>query len=535
VPGGANWLPSQVPPPRQVSVSEAQRFGKYQILERIASGGMAEVFKARLEGIGGFHRSFAIKRILPHLTENPEFVDMLSDEARVAGLLNHANIVQILDFGKVDSQYYIAMEYVNGRDLGQLLARCAERGITLPVSLGIYIVIEMLKGLEYAHTRQAMRDGEPVPLNIVHRDVSPANILLSLQGEVKITDFGIAKASVKALQTQSGVIKGRFDYMSPEQASARGVDARSDLFSVGVVLYQLLTNRHPFRKGSELATIEAVRRGSFNLPSSVNADIPPMLDQIVLTSLAVEPKHRYQSATQFKEALDRFCHDVGFMTNAAQLARFLKELLPELDTKKDRDTEELQLDEPRPPENSGNHPAFTTLPDPSTSLDEATLIRQAPRSADWGEIQTVIRPQAQPSAAPSPPPALPPARGEPKSRLVYRTPAYIHFVYLVAVATVLVSGLAGGAVLATWLQRVDPTLVQRAPVLQIHVPANTRVYVNGAALSGSSPLETTVAPGAETILKVEPEGMTPIEAKVNLNYNELRVISFNPVALQPKK
>ncbi|HNH47175.1 MAG TPA: protein kinase, partial [Myxococcota bacterium] len=117
---------------------------------------MAEVFKARLEGIGGFHRSFAIKRILPHLTENPEFVDMLSDEARVAGLLNHANIVQILDFGKVDSQYYIAMEYVNGRDLGQLLARCAERGITLPVSLGIYIVIEMLKGLEYAHTRQAM-------------------------------------------------------------------------------------------------------------------------------------------------------------------------------------------------------------------------------------------------------------------------------------------------------------------------------------------------------------------------------------------
>lgn len=520
-------------------MAEAQRFGKYQILERIASGGMAEVFKARLEGIGGFHRSFAIKRILPHLTENPEFVDMLSDEARVAGLLNHANIVQILDFGKVDSQYYIAMEYVNGRDLGQLLARCAERGITLPVSLGIYIVIEMLKGLEYAHTRQAMRDGEPVPLNIVHRDVSPANILLSLQGEVKITDFGIAKASVKALQTQSGVIKGRFDYMSPEQASARGVDARSDLFSVGVVLYQLLTNRHPFRKGSELATIEAVRRGSFNLPSSVNADIPPMLDQIVLTSLAVEPKHRYQSATQFKEALDRFCHDVGFMTNAAQLARFFKELLPELDLKKDKDTEELQLDDPRPPENSGSQPAFTTLPDPSTGLEEATLIRQAPRSADWGEIQTVIRPQAQPSAQPPAPPpspaALPSTRGEAKSRLVYRTPAYIHFVYLVAVATVLVSGLAGGAVLATWLQRVDPTLVQRAPVLQIHVPANTQVYVNGTPLSGGSPLETTVSPGVETILKVEPAGMTPIEAKVNLNYNELRVISFNPVALQPKK
>ncbi|HNC99861.1 MAG TPA: hypothetical protein PKW90_27290, partial [Myxococcota bacterium] len=280
---------------------------------------------------------------------------------------------------------------------------------------------------------------------------------------------------------------------------------------------------------------KAEGRGSFNLPSSVNADIPPMLDQIVLTSLAVEPKHRYQSATQFKEALDRFCHDVGFMTNAAQLARFLKELLPELDLKKDRDTEELQLDEPRTADPAPQQPAFTTLPDPSTGLDEATLIRQAPRTADWGEIQTVIRPQAQPSALPPPPAAPPAARGEPRSRMVYRTPAYIHFVYLVAVATVLVSGLAGGAVLATWLQRVDPTLVQRAPVLQIHVPANTQVYVNGAPLTGSSPLETTVSPGVETILKVEPAGMTPIEAKVNLNYNELRVISFNPVALQPKK
>ena len=209
--------------------TEHQRFGKYQIVERIAAGGMAEIFKARLDGIGGFHRTFAIKRILPHLTANPEFVDMLVDEAKVAGLLSHANIVQILDLGSIDQQYYIAMEFVNGRDLGQILARCADKGITLPVPHAVYVLLEMLKGLEYAHNRQVMRGGRPAPLNIVHRDISPANVLLSFQGEVKLTDFGIAKASVKALETMSGVVKGRFDYMSPEQASGGTIDQRSEI------------------------------------------------------------------------------------------------------------------------------------------------------------------------------------------------------------------------------------------------------------------------------------------------------------------
>src|SRR5688572_16376544 len=170
-------------PPVATPALEPQRFGKYQILERIAAGGMAEIFKARLDGIGGFHRTFAIKRILPHLTANPEFVDMLVDEAKIAGLLSHANIVQILDLGNIDQQFYIAMEYVNGRDLGQLLQRCTEKGITLPVPHAVYVLIEMLKGLEYAHNRQVMRGGRPVPLNIVHRDISPANVLVSFQGE----------------------------------------------------------------------------------------------------------------------------------------------------------------------------------------------------------------------------------------------------------------------------------------------------------------------------------------------------------------
>lgn len=303
-------------------------FGKYRILERIAVGGMAEIFKARIEGIGGFHRTFAIKRILPHLTSQSEFADMLVDEAKIAGLLSHANIVQILDLGQVSGTYYIAMEYVGGPDLGRVLERCHEKGITLPVPHAVFICIEMLKGLEYAHRRQLKRDGRTVPLNIIHRDISPANVLLSFQGEVKLTDFGIAKASVKALETVSGVIKGRFDYMSPEQATGGPVDQRTDLFATGIVLYEMLAGQHPFRQASEPETIDALRSGDYPPPSEVNPDVPYQLDVILEKALKLNPDERFQSATEMKEALDRFFHDAGFIFSHSTLAAFLKGLFP---------------------------------------------------------------------------------------------------------------------------------------------------------------------------------------------------------------
>lgn len=436
-----------------VAASDPQRFGKYQIIERIASGGMAEIFKARLEGIGGFHRTFAIKRILPHLTVNSEFVDMLVDEAKVAGLLSHANIVQILDLGAVDDQYYIAMEYVNGRDLGKILARCREKNITLPVPHAVYVLLEMLKGLEYAHHRTVMRSGKPVPLNIVHRDISPANVLVSFQGEVKLTDFGIAKASVKALETMSGVIKGRFDYMSPEQAAGGEVDQRSDLFSAGVVFYELLTGSHPFRQPSEVATIEAIRRGGVPPPSTANPDVPPIVDEVVERALRVNPSDRFADATQFKEALDRFFHDAGFIFSASTLATFIRGLFPENETRGSAETkpavpprprselpvakpDDLELEDdlrPRlvpggvkggdgkgpavgPPAESGLKDLRTLLASlpaapaadgmAAGSGDESTVIRPNPMSNPdaWNEAATVIRPDvvAEPAAAPRP-------------------------------------------------------------------------------------------------------------------------------------
>ncbi len=307
-----------------------QTFGKYQILERIATGGMAEIYKARLEGIGGFQRTFAIKRILPNLSQNSEYIAMLVDEAKVAGLLSHANIIQILDLGQVDGIWYIAMEYVAGRDLGAVLRRARKKGLCLPVPHTVFIAIELLKGLEYAHQRQVMRGGRPVALNIIHRDVSPPNVLLSFQGEVKLTDFGIARASLKAMETVSGIVKGRFDYMSPEQAAgSKDLDQRSDLFSVGVVLYEMLTGHHPFRTDNEIGTIEKVRTGRYIPVSQRNPEVPFTLETIVDRALQVNRDDRYPSATAFKEALDKFFHDAGFIFTHATLASYVKGLFPE--------------------------------------------------------------------------------------------------------------------------------------------------------------------------------------------------------------
>jgi serine/threonine protein kinase len=317
-----------------VAKPAVKSFGKYQILERIATGGMAEIYRARLEGIGGFQRTFAIKRILPNLSQNEEYIAMLVDEAKVAGLLSHANIVQILDLGQVDGVWYIAMEFVDGRDIGKVLRGVSAKGLCLPVPHAVFITIELLKGLDYAHQRQVMRGGRPVPLNIVHRDVSPPNILVSFQGEVKLTDFGIARASLKMMETVSGVVKGRFDYMSPEQAAGRkDLDQRSDLFSVGVVLYEMLTGRHPFRAPNEIATVERIRTGAYDPVSVANPEVPLTLETIVARALRSDRNERYPSAAAFKEALDKFFHESGFIFNQATLSAYVRNLFPKGDTR----------------------------------------------------------------------------------------------------------------------------------------------------------------------------------------------------------
>lgn len=564
------------------AVPDAQRFGKYQIIERIAAGGMAEIFKARLDGIGGFHRTFAIKRILPHLTANAEFVDMLVDEAKIAGLLSHANIVQILDLGSIDQHYYIAMEYVNGRDLGQILTRCREKGITLPVPHAVFVLLEMLKGLEYAHNRQVMRNGKPQPLNIVHRDISPANVLCSFQGEVKLTDFGIAKASVRALETMSGVVKGRFDYMSPEQAGGQVVDQRADIFSAGVVLYELLAGRHPFRQPGEIATIEAVRRGVFEPPSFVNPDVPYALDLIMETALKVDPAERFQTATLFKDALDRFFHDAGFIFSASTLAAFLRGLFPELDGRASRkegpnedtrilEPDDVVLDEeesvpsgdratvarpapvvaqpapsapPRMP-----FPGDTTVQQAASVLravttqgaapagigEESTLIRPS-GGGPFNDQETVIRPDPALGAADPPTAVMRSIAPEGVSgqtsappRIIARTPVQVHAAYVVMAFSALVAGFVVG--LLAGRAGHDETLVvaKRDPVLEVAFPAAATLSVDGRTLAGPSPVTTTLVAGKASVIRVDESGHPARETTVTLDYNQMRVLSFEAV------
>ncbi len=297
------------------------RFGAYELLDRVAIGGMAEVFKAKRAGVQGFEKVVALKRILPHLSENKEFLDMFVDEAKMVAGLTHPNIVQIFDLGEIDKSYYIAMEYVHGRDLRTIMKRAREKGLRMPLDLGLRVVSQVCAALEYAHRK---KDERGRPMEIVHRDVSPQNILLSFEGEVKLVDFGIAKAATKASSTDRGALRGKLLYMSPEQAWGRPIDRRSDVFSLGIVLYEMVTESKPFLgAGSEISILELVRQCVITPAREVNPRVPEALDRVIMKALARDPAGRYQDAGQMQRSLERFLRERPPVT-ARDLARFLE-------------------------------------------------------------------------------------------------------------------------------------------------------------------------------------------------------------------
>jgi serine/threonine protein kinase len=278
-------------------------YGQYLLLDRIATGGMAEVFRAKRRGVEGFEKTVAVKRILPHLSDNKDFVEMFINEAKMVAGLSHPNIVQIFDLGKIEDTYYIAMEYIDGKDLRAILARSHDRDAILDVDLSALIATKIASALEYAHRH---RDPSGRPLWIVHRDVSPPNVLISHEGEVKLVDFGIAKAAIKAPSTDSGSLRGKLLYMSPEQAWGRAMDKRSDIFSLGTVLFEMLTGRSLFMGTSEMSILERVRAAQFLTPSSFNPAIPIELEAVVAMALKKEPEDRYQDASEMLRDLDAY-------------------------------------------------------------------------------------------------------------------------------------------------------------------------------------------------------------------------------------
>jgi serine/threonine protein kinase len=301
------------------------QFGKYLLVERLGRGGMAEVWKARIVGPAGFQRTMVVKRILPHLVEDPHFVQMFVAEARLSARLNHANIVHVFELGDVDGEYFLAMEYVRGRDLVNVMRAQLLRGLP-PPGLGAYVAREVCRALAYAH---ALTDDNGVPLRLIHRDVSPSNVMIGFDGAIKLLDFGIAKALAEANEnkTQTGTLKGKFGYMAPEQVEGKDIDHRADLFAAGIVLHESLTGRRLFKGAHDLQTIQMVREARVDPPSALNAEVPPELDRICLKALARRPEDRYKSCDDMAIDLDQVAH--GMKWGPERVTVLLRELFPD--------------------------------------------------------------------------------------------------------------------------------------------------------------------------------------------------------------
>jgi serine/threonine protein kinase len=298
-------------------------FGKYLLFERIAAGGMAEIYRAKYVAVAGVTKNVVIKKILPHYAGNRNFVSMFINEAKIAVGLSHGNIAQIFDFGEIDGEYYLAMEYVDGQTVSKLMRRAREKGLPVPVPFAVFIAIELCKGLHYAHTRV---DEQQRPVNIVHRDISPQNVIISYEGQVKIVDFGIAKARMAGMdpsdKTQAGAIKGKYVYFSPEQARARDLDGRTDIYATGVVLYEMLTGKLPF-EGKMIEVLNRIVRGDFAKPSTLNADIAPQLEGIILKAMATNKDERYPTALALQEALSDYLFTSAPRFNQASLGQLV--------------------------------------------------------------------------------------------------------------------------------------------------------------------------------------------------------------------
>jgi TonB family protein len=469
----------------------ADRFGQYEILERIASGGMAELFRARFRGAEGFQKIVAVKKILPHIAGDEEFLTMFADEAKLAAQLNHPNIVHIFDLGKIESGgYFIAMEFVDGRDLRSILQLARDTGLRMPIPLAVSIGAKVAAALDYAHRRRG-DDGKE--LHIVHRDVSPPNILVSTDGDIKLCDFGIARAASKVSRTESGALKGKVPYMSPEQAWGRGVDQRSDIYSLGALIYELVAGRRLYRGESEMETLEKVRAGEVVAASSVNPDVPPALDAVLLKALAREPDGRYANVSEMLRDLEAVLRTYEPPPSSADLAVYVRHL----------ETEEAALKAARAREAQAP-PAPAPTPAPASRPPRPKPARvpmpKPPRAAAKAAVEPasgkVASPPAPPAPASSPAPVA--ARegifagtfpeGPPGSEARKRTRLYV----MIAAASVVLA-------VAVWL------VVRKPAPAPVPVPAATPAPSPVAVASAATAVPTTAAPSAAELKAAQVE------------------------------
>jgi serine/threonine-protein kinase len=310
-----------------LAAMKPQAFDKYTLIGKLGHGGMAEVNLAVADGKGGFRKLTVIKRLHSHLSVEPGFIDMFLDEARLAARLNHPHCVQTYEVGEYEGSHFLSMEYLDGQGLERLLRISGEKDLPIAYDLAARMISDALDGLAYAHE---LTDYDGTPLNVVHRDVSPQNIFVTYNGMVKLLDFGIAKAATHVVQTKTGVIKGKYAYIAPEQALGHAIDQRSDLWSMGVVLWEVLTGRRLFKSSNELATLHETLQGEIKLPSAFRAELPTDLDTICMRALSRDPAERYQSAQEMKDELDRFLLSLPKAPGRRHVARLMKERFAEV-------------------------------------------------------------------------------------------------------------------------------------------------------------------------------------------------------------
>lgn len=300
------------------------RVGRYHITGKLGKGGMGEVYRAKTFGVGGFEKEFALKRIAPEYLNDESVVQSFLSEAKLTSLLTHLNIVQVFEFLRLEDTYLLVMEYVAGKPLAEAIRLLKKQGNKLPLPLSIHIVCEICKALEYAHTKTDPSTG--APLKLIHRDISPQNILLSTDGIVKVIDFGLAKGTFTTQKTKTGLLKGTIAYMSPEQATGEAMDSRSDLFSAALILYELVTGNRAFSGKTDFETLRELRECVVLVPSALDAGIPVELEKIIMKGLERDPKNRYQSASDFLDELTEFLRGLRFSRERRALSEFVLSL-----------------------------------------------------------------------------------------------------------------------------------------------------------------------------------------------------------------
>jgi serine/threonine protein kinase len=552
-------------------------FGKYLLLERINVGGMAEIFLARSRGVGGFKRILAIKKILPTMAEDEDFIAMFIDEARIAAELSHAGIVQIFELGKFEEDYYIAMEFIHGKDLRYLQERLARDRQAMDVHLAAHVAFKICEALDYAHSK---RDPTGKPLGIIHRDISPQNVILSYDGEVKICDFGIAKAANRSQKTQAGVLKGKFGYMSPEQVRGLPLDGRSDIFTVGTLLYEMITLERLFHGESDFSTLEKVRNADVVPPSTYNRDVPEELEEIVLKALCKEVEDRFQSAAEMADALQLFMINHQHATSR-HISRFMKDTFaaefeaelrrleeyqempePELLAENRRDAVAGEAERPEPDEDaktlifaSREAPPARSEPPPLPSQrkpssaaaapadkpdlgDAKTMVFEQVDGTDLGDAATKIFTEPEADEAPT-------ASALERPELPAPTPAAVTGARrrswaerLFLPLTMLLALVAGYAVFASIrLARLPGTGAEGAgaepPRLELvsHPADRLAIYLDGELVAERTPYAAEGLEAGTHELRLERDGFEPVARTVELEPNQRLVVDLS---LTPK-